>query len=97
MFSETVNTAQRKKIAYIPAFTERLPLGKLCIITTFASSFLAFSFIFSDSEFKYIQENSRFPAFIDKFRHGKLSREFKKTHVFKLSSIAIPALAAVFY
>ena len=71
MFSETVNTAQRKKIACIPAFTERLPLGKLCIITTFASSFLAFSFIFSDSEFKYIQENSRFSAFIDNFRHGR--------------------------
>ena len=87
MFPETVNTAERRKIACIPAFTDRLPLGKLRIIPTFASSFLAFSLIFRDSVFKYIQENPRFPAFTDKFRHGKLSREFKKTHVFKLSSI----------
>ena len=51
-FSETVNTAESRKIACIPAFTDRLPLGKLRVIPTFASSFLAFSFIFRDSEFK---------------------------------------------
>ena len=51
-FSETVNTAESRKIACIPAFTDRLPLGKLRVIPTFASSFLAFSLIFRDSEFK---------------------------------------------
>ena len=52
VFSETVNNAESRKIACIPAFTDRLPLGKLRVIPTFASSFLAFSFIFRDSEFK---------------------------------------------
>ena len=52
VFSETVNTAESRKIACIPAFTDRLPLGKLRVIPTFASSFLAFSLIFRDSEFK---------------------------------------------
>ena len=50
MFYETVNTAECKN-ACIPAFSDRLPLGELRIITTtFASSFLAFSFISRDSE-----------------------------------------------
>ena len=44
MFYETVNTAESWKNACIPAFSDRLPLGELRIITTFASSFLAFSF-----------------------------------------------------
>ena len=50
MFYETVNTAESWKNACIPAFSNRLPLGELCIITTFASSFLAFSFVSRDSE-----------------------------------------------
>ena len=45
VFYETVNTAESWKKACIPAFSDRLPLGELRIITTFASSFLAFSFI----------------------------------------------------
>ena len=52
MFSKTGNTAESRKIACIPEFTDRLPLGKLCVIPTFASSFLAFYLIFRDSEFK---------------------------------------------
>ena len=52
MFYETVNTAESLKNARIPAFSDRLPLnlGELRIITTFASSLLAFSFISRDSE-----------------------------------------------
>ena len=50
MFYETVNAAESWKNACIPAFSDRLPLGELRIITTFASSFLAFSFICRDSE-----------------------------------------------
>ena len=50
MFYETVNTAESWKNACIPASSDRLPLGELRIITTFASSFLAFSFISRDSE-----------------------------------------------
>ena len=43
VFYETVNTAESCKNACILAFSDRLPLGELRIITTFASSFLAFS------------------------------------------------------
>ena len=50
MLYETVNAAESWKNACIPAFSDRLPLGELRIITTFASSFLAFSFISRDSE-----------------------------------------------
>ena len=50
MFYETVNTAESWKNAFIPASSDRLPLGELLIITTFASSFLAVSFISRDSE-----------------------------------------------
>ena len=50
MFYETVITAESWKNACIPAFSDRLSLGELCIITTFTSSFRAFSFISRDSE-----------------------------------------------
>ena len=50
VFYETVNTAESCKNACILAFSDRLPLGELRIITTFASSFLAFSFISRDTE-----------------------------------------------
>ena len=50
MFYETVNTAESWKNVCIPAFSDRLQLGELRIITTFASSFLAFSFVSHDSE-----------------------------------------------
>ena len=50
MFYETMNTAESWKNACIPAFSDRLKLGELHIITTFASRFLAFSFISRDSE-----------------------------------------------
>ena len=50
MLYETVNAAESWKNACTLAFSDRLPLGELRIITTFASSFLAFSFICRDSE-----------------------------------------------
>ena len=50
MFYETVNTAESIKSECIPAFSDRFPLGQLSIITTFASSFISFSFISRDSE-----------------------------------------------
>ena len=50
MFYETMNTAESWKNACIPAFSDRLKLGELRIITTFASRFLAFSFISRDIE-----------------------------------------------
>ena len=50
MFYETVNTAESWKNACIPAVSDRLPLGELRIIMTFASTFLAFSFISRDRE-----------------------------------------------
>ena len=50
MLYETVNAAESWKNACIPAFSDRLPVGELRIITTFASSFLAFSFVSHDSE-----------------------------------------------
>ena len=50
MFYKMVNTAESWKNACIPAFSDRLQLGELRIITTFVSSFLAFSFISRDSE-----------------------------------------------
>ena len=50
MLYETVNAAESWKNACTLAFSDRLPLGELRIITTFASSFLAVSFISRDSE-----------------------------------------------
>ena len=50
MFYETVNTVESWKNACIPAFSDRSSLGELRIITTFASRFLASSFISRDCE-----------------------------------------------